>query len=434
YSLLDKYLVTATMRVDGSSRFGEGNKFGYFPSMALAWRISEEPFLKQTDFMSDLKLRISYGSTGNQEIGNYNSLMLLGVVGRAVFDDIDYVGIATDQMPNPSLKWETTRQFDAGVDFSILNDRISGSLDYFIKNTSNLLYNLPIPPSSGFTTSLQNVGDIRNSGFEFSITSRNLTGELGWTTTFISSTLKNEVINLGELGEIYQGGFAFAYDVSILKVGFPMNSYYGYVVEGIFQSEEEISGSAQPTAKPGDLRFMDTNNDGAITISDRTILGDPFPNISLGMNNTLTYKGFELDIFLESTLGNELLNGEIKASETPIELVRNRLSYVQDRWTSDNRDSKNPSFVSINNTYAMNSRVIENASFLRLKILRLSYTVPWDKVRSLNIYVTGQNLFTLTNYTGYDPDVSSLGNSEIRVDYGAYPRARIYTFGLSIGL
>jgi TonB-linked SusC/RagA family outer membrane protein len=433
YSLFDKYMLTATFRADGSSRFGEGNKFGYFPSMALAWRLSDEPFLSRFKVLSDLKLRVSYGSTGNQEIGNYNSLMLLGVVGRAVFDDNTYVGIAPDQMANPNLKWETTRQMDVGLDFSLLKDRISGSLDYFIKNTSDLLYNLPIPPSSGFTTSLQNVGDIRNSGFEFAITSRNLTGEFSWSTTLIGSTIKNTVTNLGDLGEIYQGGFAFAYDVSILKEGYPMNSYYGYVVEGIFQSEEEIAGSAQPTAKPGDLRFKDIDKSGSITIADRTILGDPFPDFSFGLNNAFSYKGFDLEIFFEGMVGNELLNGDIKASETPIELVRNRLSYVQDRWTTDNKDSENPSFVNTNNTYASNSRLIEDASFLRLKNLKLSYTIPWDKVRLLDVFVMGQNLFTLTKYRGYDPDVSSLGDSQIRIDYGAYPRARIYTIGINVG-
>lgn len=433
YSLYDKYMLTATFRADGSSRFGEGNKFGYFPSMALAWRMSEEPFLSQVSVLSDLKLRASYGSTGNQEIGNYNSLMLLGVVGRAVFDDNTYVGIAPDQMANPNLKWETTSQLDIGLDFSLLKDRISGSLDYFIKNTSDLLYSLPIPPSSGFTSSLQNVGDIRNSGFEFAITSRNLTGEFSWSTTLIGSTIKNEVTNLGDLGEIYQGSFAFAYDVSILKEGYPMNSYYGYVVEGIFQSEDEVAASAQPTAIPGDLRFKDINDDGAITIADRTILGDPFPDFSFGLDNTFSYKGFELNIFFEGMVGNELLNGDVKASETPIELVRNRLSYVQDRWTQDNKDSENPSFVNFNNTYASNSRLIEDASFLRLKNLKLSYAIPWDKVRSLNAFIMGQNLFTLTKYSGYDPDVSSLGDSEIRVDYGAYPRAKIYTIGINVG-
>lgn len=434
YSLYDKYMLTATIRADGSSRFGEGNKFGYFPSMALAWRLSDEPFLSRVNVLSDLKLRISYGATGNQEIGNYNSLLLLGVVGRAVFNDNTYVGIAPDQMANPNLKWESTKQFDVGVDFGIFKDRISGSLDYYVKNTSDLLYSLPIPPSSGFTTSLQNVGDIRNSGFEFSVTSRNLMGELGWSTTLVGSTIKNKVMNLGELGEIYQGGFAFAYDVSILKEGYPMNSYYGYVVEGIFQSDEEIAESAQPTANPGDLRFKDVNNDSTITIADRTILGDPFPDFTFGLSNTFSYKGFELDIFLEGMIGNELLNGEVKASETPIELVRNRLSYVKDRWTPENKDSENPSFVTFSNTYASNSRLIEDASFLRMKNVRLSYTVPWKKVRSLNVFVSAQNLFTLTKYRGYDPDVSSLGDSEIRVDYGAYPRARIYTFGFNVGL
>ena len=419
--------------MDGSSRFGADNKFGYFPSVAFAWKLKEEPFLKNLKVISDLKLRTSYGVTGNQEIGNYQSQLLLSVAGQAVFNDNLFIGISPIQLGNPNLKWETTRQFDIGVDFGILNDRISGSFDYFVKNTNDLLLNLPISRTTGFTTSMQNVGDTKNTGFEFSITSRNLTGKLGWSTTLVGATSRNEVTYLGSLNQILQGGVRFVGDMTIIKEGLPLNSYYGYVVEGIFQTTDEIASSAQPTAKPGYLRFKDINGDSTITAADKTVLGDPFPDFTFGLDNTFTYKGFELNIFFEGMVGNDMLNAELINSETPVETKRSRMSHVLDRWTPDNTDSKNPSFASSIVTYAVNSRVIEDASYFRLKILRLSYAVPYKRIRSLSIFATAQNLFTITNYSGYDPDVNTFGQSEVKVDYSSYPLSRIFTFGLNVG-
>jgi len=434
YSLLDKYLLTASFRVDGSSRFGEDHKFGYFPSVALAWKMTEEPWLKDLDFISNLKLRTSYGITGNQEIGNYESLMLLSVAGQAVFNDNVYVGISPSQLGNPDLRWETTAQFDAGFDLGVFDDRIAFSFDYFHKKTFDLLLYIPIPRTSGFTTSLQNVGDTKNTGFEFSVTSRNLIGRLGWTTTLIGATAKNEVVNLGTAEQILTGSLRFCTEMTIIDEGLPMNSYYGYVVEGIFQSTEEIAASAQTTAKPGDLRYKDISGDGMISSADRTVLGDPYPDFTFGVDNTFTYKGFELNLFFEGSVGNEMLNVEAVNAETPIESIRNRMSYVLDRWTPTNTDSENPSFNSTSVTYAINSRVVEDASYVRLKNLRLSYTVPVKGIRSLSVFATAQNLFTFTNYRGYDPDVNAFGNSNVKVDYSTYPLSRIYTVGLNLGL
>ncbi|QGY42562.1 SusC/RagA family TonB-linked outer membrane protein [Maribellus comscasis] len=434
YSFSDKYLATASFRIDGSSRFGADNKYGYFPSGALAWRVSNEDFMKAQELISNLKLRASYGLTGNQEIGNYESLLLLSTSGQAVFNDNLYVGIAPTQLGNADLKWETTAQWDFGFDFGILNNRISGTFDYFRKNTFDLLLNLPIPRTSGFTTSLQNVGDTKNTGFDFSITSRNLTGDFKWSTTFIGSVAKNEVTNLGDLEEIQQGYIRFYSGVTIIREGLPLNSYYGYQVEGIFQSEEEIAESAQPNANPGDLRYKDVSEDGSISAADRTILGDPFPDFSFGFDNTFSYKGLELNIFFEGMVGNELLNMERVNAETPIETPRNRMAYVLDRWTENNKDSKNPSFTETSQTYGINSRTVEDASFLRLKSLRLSYSIPTRHIRSLSVFATAQNLFTITNYSGFDPDANAFGQSNIKLDYGTYPLSRIYTIGLNIGL
>lgn len=438
YAFRDRYLATISFRADGSSRFGVDNQYGYFPSMALGWRISDEPFFGDNSVFSDLKLRASYGTTGNQEIGNYNSLVLLGTVGDAIFDGGRHVAIVPIQLANPNLKWETTRQLNAGLDFGVWNNRVTGSLDYFASYTYDLLLNLPIPRTSGFNTSLQNVGDTENKGFELMINSRNLVGDFSWSSAFNFSTVENKVTNLGSLPFILQGDVAFLSDFTILREGDPINSYWGYQVDGIFQTQEEIDQSAQPRAKVGDLRFKDVNKSGSITADDRTILGNPFPDFTLGLNNSFEYKGFQLDVFLEGRFGYEMLNFSRIDSESPIQDLRNRQSYVLNRWTSENPSNEHPSFVGYDRAVSVNSRVVEDASFLRLKTVQLNYTFPPSfrpgGITALSIYASAQNIFTVTDYTGYDPDVSSFGDNNIRLDYNAYPLPRIVTVGVNLTL
>lgn len=439
YNFADKYLLTATFRADGSSRFGENTKFAYFPSGALAWRISNESFFPEEGFLgnfSDLKLRASYGLSGNQEIGNGRSLVLLGTGPIAVLDGQEVQSIAPIQLANPDLKWETTASFDVGLDFGILNDRITGSIDYFVNNTRDLLLELPIPTTSGFSSSLQNVGDTRNSGLEFTISSNNLTGNFNWSTDLNFATLNNEVTNLGELPRILQGGTRFISEFTMLREGDPVNSYYGYVFDGVFQSQQDVENSPeQANAMPGGRKFKDINGDGIIGDEDRTILGDPFPDFTLGFNNNFSYKGFGLRMFIEGRFGFELANFTNIDSENPIDDLRNRQRYVLNRWTPENQTNKHPSFVNPSRTFDFNSRVVEDASFIRLKNLRLSYSFPnlnFGGISSLSVYATGQNLITITGYDGYNPDVNVLGSSNIRIDYSAYPLARIYSLGLNI--
>jgi TonB-linked SusC/RagA family outer membrane protein len=435
YSFMNKYLITAAFRIDGSSRFGEENKFGYFPSLALGWRLVDEGFISNMDLFSELKLRASYGVTGNQEIGNYQSQVLMGVTGDAIFNKSRNVGIAPVRLGNPDFKWETTRQVNVGLDYGFLEDRITGSVDYFVKNTNDLLLFLPIPRTSGFSTSLQNVGDVRNSGLEFLVNSHNIVGEFNWSTTFNLATVRNEVTNLGPLNRILQGGIRFIDQFSILEEGAPINAYFGYQVEGVFQSAEEIANSAQPNAQPGQLKYRDTNNDGQINADDRTIIGSPFPDFTVGINNNFSYRGFDFSFFFDGSYGNEMLNFTRIDTENPIEFRRNRQDYVLERWTAENPSSEQPSFRS--NPLQVNSRAVEDASFLRLRNLRLGYSFPRLQSRlisSLSMYLTGQNLFTITNYSGFNPDVSVLGTSNLRVDYNAYPLAKIYTIGINIGI
>ena len=445
YNFDDRYLLTATFRADGSSRFGENSKYAYFPSGAVAWRISNEDFFPSEGFftkISDLKLRASFGVSGNQEIGNGRSLVLLGTnLGTsqiAVFDGNEFQAVAPIQLANPDLKWETTESFDVGVDFGLLEDRITGSIDYFVNNTRDLLLELPIPTTSGFSSSLQNVGDTKNSGLEFTITSRNLVGNFAWSTDLNFATLSNEVTNLGDLPRILQGGTRFISDFTILNEGDPVNSYFGYVFDGVFQTESEVNSSAtQANAMVGGRKFKDINGDGVINAEDRTILGDPFPDFTLGLNNSFGFKGFELDLFLEGRFGFELANFTNIDSENPIDDLRNRQRYVLDRWTPSNPTNENPSYVNPSRTFDFNSRVVEDASFLRLKNLRLAYTFPNINITGLNslsVYGSAQNLFTITDYKGFNPDINSLGSSNVRLDYAAYPLARIITFGVNVRL
>ena len=436
YSFDERYLMSGSFRADGSSRFGENNKFSYFPSGALAWNISNESFFPDESVVSNLKLRASYGLSGNQEIDNGRSLVLLGSGPISVFDGVEYQSIAPIQLANADLKWETTESFNLGIDFGILEGRVSGTVEYFQNNTRDLLLLLPIPTTTGFDSSLQNVGDTRNSGFELSLSSRNFVGDFLWTTDLNLATLKNEVTNLGELPRILQGNVRFIQDFTLLEVGKPINSYYGYLFDGVFQSQQEVDNSAsQANAAPGGRKFRDLNGDGVIDDEDRTILGNPFPDYTLGLNNTFSYKGFSLDVFLEGKFGFELANFTNIDSENPIDDLRNRQTYVLGRWTPENGTNAQPSFANPSRTYDFNSRAVEDASFLRLRNAKLAYAFPnldIKGVSSLMIYASGQNLVTWTKYRGYNPDINALGNSNVRIDYSAYPLARIYSIGINV--
>lgn len=436
YSFDERYLMSGSFRADGSSRFGENNKFSYFPSGALAWNIANESFFPDESVVSNLKLRASYGLSGNQEIDNGRSLVLLGSGPISVFDGVEYQSIAPIQLANADLKWETTESFNLGIDFGLLEGRVSGTVEYFQNNTRDLLLLLPIPTTTGFDSSLQNVGDTRNSGFELSLSSRNFVGDFLWTTDLNLATLKNEVTNLGELPRILQGNVRFIQDFTLLEVGKPINSYYGYLFDGVFQSQQEVDNSAsQANAAPGGRKFRDLNGDGVIDDEDRTILGNPFPDYTLGLNNTFSYKGFSLDVFLEGKFGFELANFTNIDSENPIDDLRNRQTYVLGRWTPENGTNAQPSFANPSRTYDFNSRAVEDASFLRLRNAKLAYAFPnldIKGVSSLMIYASGQNLVTWTKYRGYNPDINALGNSNVRIDYSAYPLARIYSIGINV--
>ncbi|MGQ8336138.1 TonB-dependent receptor [Sunxiuqinia sp. A32] len=438
YSLNDKYLLTATIRADGSSRFGKNNKFGFFPSTALAWKVSNEEFIKSADYISNLKVRASWGQTGNQEIGNFPSLSTFGSGGTAIWNESPVTGTAPLRIPNPDLKWETTEQINVGVDYGFLNSRISGSIDYFTKKTTDMLLNLPVPQSTGFSSILSNVGRIDNSGFELSLNTVNITNQdFSWRTDITFTTMKNEVKDLGDISEIIVGaGYTHVTQVAIIKPGLPLNSYYGWEVDGIWQQGDDFSQFTEDY-QPGDLKYVDQDGDKVITDKDRVVLGNSFPDYQWSMANTFSYKDFSLFVFIEGVQGVDMLNGNLIDNYFPINFRRNKFAepYLN-RWTPDNPTNEYPSFVDPLKfgRRVANTQTLLDASYIRLKTVRLSYNLPRLNrfVKSAQVYVTGENLYTLTDYIGLDPAVNPNDNPNFRIDFNAYPTAKTLIFGIKV--
>jgi len=440
YNFKEKYLLTLTGRVDGSSRFGEGHKYGFFPSAAIGYRLAEEEFIKNLNFFDDLKFRVSYGITGNQEIGQYNSLATLTSLNYN-FGGVLVTGFRPNRVPNPDLRWEKTGQFDAGLDMGVLNNRLRFTFDGYYKKTTDLLYSSSIPWTSGYAEALQNIGSVENKGLELGINSDNFTGPFKWTTSFNIATNTNKVLDLGGVDFFYSAGVSDHLKVSQvtrIEVGQAIGDFYGYVSDGIFQLEDNIAQSAQPTAKPGDRRYKDLNGDGRITADgDRTVIGSALPKFFGGITNNFSYKGFELNIFAQWVSGNDILNYNRFELELPTG-GQNVLSDLVNRWTPTN-PSNEYTRATRTRTLLFSDRQIEDGSFLRIKTLTLGYTFPKliaKRVQGLKVYATAQNLFTFTKYTGYDPEVSRYGASNLDMgqDYGVYPAATSYIFGLSFNL
>lgn len=452
YSFKDKYLFTLTGRIDGSSKFAEGNKYGFFPSGAFAWKVSEENFMQPVDFISNLKLRISYGVIGNQAIAPYQSLALIGPYSEGVFNSSQgaevYTGLEPLSYVNKNLKWESTRQFDIGIDLGMFNNRINLTADYYTKLTYDLLLSTPIPTTSGFSTTLLNVGNISNKGFDLQINSLNTTGKLRWNTTFNFSRNKNVVTNLNTETDILLAG------ASLLREGEPVGTFYGYIFDGIFQSDEEAANSPvligqEPTAsdpaaraKAGDRKYRDINNDGKIDANDRTLLGTAQPKFTWGLNNTFSWNNFDLSIFFQGSEGNKMANFN---SYDLLNFTGQNNVLAEaglNRWTPENHSNKYPRALSSGSLDVgiFSSAIVEDASYIRLKTINLGYRIPESifkksGLKSLRFYASVTNLFTWTNYTGYNPEANTYGTSTtlIGIDAGGYPQSKIYTVGLNIG-
>lgn len=450
YSYDDRYLVTATFRADGSSKFGKDNRFGYFPSFAAAWNIGNESFMQSVKPISQLKLRAGYGQTGNQNIGAYAFADKLSVNGVYNFGsqrgfESNLVNLIYPYLlSNPSVKWEAVEQYNVGVDIGFLKNRIVANLDFYVKNTRDMLTKKPVPQTSG--TSLEqadwppvNIGKVLNRGFEFTINTKNFVGEFKWETNLNMSFNHNEVVSIGG-PEILNG-------VSLIREGQPINSFYGYKLGGIYQTLDEVftgpvmenraadkaSHNPYKNTSPGDMWFVDVDGNGEINDLDRTVIGNPSPDCIFGFNNTFSYKNFDLSIFFQGALGNQVWNG-VRASHESMNSTYNQLASTLERWTGEGTSSSMPRaiYADPNNNSRASTRWLENGSYAKLKNLTFGYTLPenWTnraKVKALRLYVSFDNLCTITNYSGLDPEVGLSG-----LDYGVYPSARTYMFGVSV--
>jgi TonB-dependent starch-binding outer membrane protein SusC len=439
YSLMDNYLITATIRADGSSRFGENNKWGYFPSVAFAWKMMNESFIQNLNVFSNLKMRASWGQTGNQAIGNYQSLTTFGTGPTATLDQGFFTTYDPSRIGNPDLKWETTEQINIGFDFGFLDNRIYATVDWYQKNTTDMLLNLPVPASSGFGSVKENIGSIKNSGIEFMINTSNLVGEFKWNTSLNLTTIKNEVVDLGPIPEIIHVNASWSGPVCIIRPGEPLNSFYGWNVLGVWQDAAEItaSGTTDPVA-PGDTKYEDVNGDGSVNADDKVILGNSFPTLTWGLSNSFSYKGFNLSVFIEGVHGIDMHNVNLVDTYFPVNFRRNKFAepYLN-RWTASNPTNDYPSMVNPNGqgNKGINSWTVLDASYIKIRNVKLGYTVPVNNVAFINranIYVSGQNLMTFTDYPGFDPANNANGESSAKIDYNSYPAARTIMVGVEL--
>ena len=434
-------------RADGSSRFGPNNRVAFFPSAAVAWKMHEEPFFQSIGQVSELKLRASYGAIGNQAIPNNIFLTLFepgpgAVFGNTIFGSIEPKIVGGETLfANPDLKWEAAVQLDIGIDFGLFDSRVQGTIDYYQRDTKDLLLEVPLATSIGFDRRVENLGEMRNSGIELGLSGYVIDrSNFKWEVAANFTTLSNEVTDLGPVAPFGDGDLNFARDVARVEEGIPLFSYLGYVVDGVWQTGDDFSAT-KTNAQPGDWKYRDVNGDSLITSDDKVILGDSFHDIIWGLTNTVTYKGFTLSVYLEGAHGAELLNQNLVNTFYPITFRNNRLAepYLN-RWTESNPTNEYSSFVRVNtgDGLQVNSRTVEDASYIRLQSVRLSYAVPLDElgidfIRSIDVSLTGQNLKTWTDYSGVDPAVNSFGNNNIPMDFNAYPFARTYTVGINIG-
>lgn len=459
YNYDNRYLLTATVRADGSTVFSKKHKWGFFPSFSAAWRVSEEAFMKDVEAVSNLKVRFGWGIVGNDRISNYLSLDLYENKKYGIGNSLTTV-LTPKQIKNQNLKWEGSSSVNLGLDLGLFANRLSLSADFFIKDTKDLLLAQELAHVTGFDKQYQNVGKIRNKGMEFSISSTNIqTKSFTWNTNFNISIIRNELRAL-ESGANYKttrSGFDsnFTQDDYIAIVGSSLGAIYGYEFDGIYQSsdfyitpdhkyilKEGITNNTRYTdaggLRPGVVKYKDQNGDGIITTADRTVIGNAIPKWYGGITNTFAWKGIDFSFMFQFNYGNDIYNATRLYATQSRNGRRNMLAEVADRWTETNASNLVPStkgYVT-NDVY---SRFVEDGSFLRLKNVTLGYTLPkkWTQkayIKRMRVYATGQNLFCISEYSGYDPEVSTAGNNPMTpgLDWGAYPKSRVFTFGIDL--
>ena len=448
YSYQNKYLFTATIRRDGSSKFGKNNRYGYFPSFSLGWNVAEEKFMENVHWLDQLKLRGGYGVLGNQEIDNYQ-------YSSTITTGINYPdgngGLLQGAFPknfaNPDIKWEETAMTNVGIDFMAFNNRLSLTADYYVKNTKDILLTVPIPISSGGANDpIRNAGKIRNNGFEFNLGWMDQPNpDISYGINLIGSFNKNKVIAMGsESGSIKGGSTNQNITTSETKAGYPIGGYWLISTAGYFNSQEEVDAYAkdgkkiQPAAEPGDIKFVDANNDGVINDDDRVFQGSPFPDFTFALNGNMRYKNFDLSIGLQGVLGNKIYNATRQTLED-VTKGSNFLASCLDYWTPENKNASHPRLTwddPNRNTRAESDRYLENGSYLRLRSVQLGYTFPqtWFKgaIQHARVYINAENLFTITSYSGYSPDVNADNANYRGFDNFIYPTNRTFMLGLNL--
>lgn len=461
YNYEDTYLLEGTFRRDGSSRFGPGNKYGFFPSVSAGWRISNEPFFQGLSFVNNLKLRASYGRLGNDDLGDYAYTAYINPYANYEFGNQLAQGSIQVSLANPNIRWETNISRDVGVDLGLFNDKVDLTVDYYNNIAKGVLFAVPIPATTGsITAPVVNAASLLNKGLEFSLEYANTLGGLHYDLSANLSTLKNKVLALGQGGKPVYG------NMSKTAVGQPIGELYGYVAEGIFQNQNQINTSApgsagydpnkhayqEPGTAPGDIIYKDLNGDGVITSADRTYLGSVIPKFTYGFNANLNYRQWDLSLFFQGSYGNKLVN---RVRQT-VELMDGYGNYDQyvyyNHWTPQNHSTTVPRaiFGDPNNNGRDSQRWIEDGSYLRLQNLQIGYTLPSSflgriGVSKLRIYAQGQNVFTITKYKGYDPVINTVnasfegpiggGNDGLfsrGVDVGSYPQPRTLSLGISL--
>ena len=475
YGFKDKYLFTASFRADGSSKFGKNNKWGYFPAFSAAWRLGEEEFIKNLNVFSDLKVRLGYGMAGNNRIDSYLSLAVLNSVTYPNGDSTQS-GYVPKQIPNPDLKWEANKTFNFGLDFGFFNQRLTISPEFYINRSSNLLLSAKLPTSAGYDSMVINAGETENKGIDLTINSTNImTKNFTWNTSVTLSHNKNSVKQLtGEEVQLWEANFGYSQNTHIIGINQPLGQMYGYITEGLYQvSDFDYDATTQTytlkdgipyagdkaNVKPGMWKFknVDGSEDNKITEEDKTVIGNAYPKFYGGINNTFTYKDFDLSIFLTYSFGNDVLNAT-KLTNTKTALQNKNVLAAADshnRWVLVNKSGElitDPQEMAeinrgktvaaiydneVGDTY-IHSWAVEDGSFLKLSNITLGYTFPKKIIEKIGIsklrlYATGSNLLTWTKYSGFDPEVSTMGNGLTPgVDFGAYPKSRSFVFGINL--
>jgi TonB-linked SusC/RagA family outer membrane protein len=429
YGFKDKYFVDFTARVDGSSKFGANHKYGFFPAVAAGWRIIEEGFMQNITALSDLKLRASYGLTGNSgALSAYQSLATVSSSGSDYqFNHIYTTGINPDRIANPDLRWEKSTQLNIGLDISLLENRLNLTADIYKKNTKDLLYVKSLPLSSGYSSITGNYAELENKGLELAANARVFDGAVQWNVSANATFNRNKIIDL-------DGGTTterFVTNYTILRVGSPLGLFKTYLFDGVYQTGETFLPGSD--GRTGGARVRDYNGDGSITAADQVITGNPNPDFIFGFSSNLRYKNFDFSIFLSGSYGNEIYNLSRYSFENPLG-QRNLLAETANHWTPDNPNNEYVSGFP-GGRLPISDRFVEDGSYLRCKNISLGYTLPEIKgINRARIYISANNLFTVTNYSGFDPEVNSYGgsNTAIGVDNLVYPTAKTFLGGVQI--